>query len=170
MANEHNLKKGVATQFRSGEEAVRNGRKGGEKSGEVRREKRDFKKRMQAALEAAADPSVARHMSKTGIEISDNMDVVIAGIMKGVLRGDPRAISMALEYAGENEKEKRKDELFEIEKRKTEADAQKAEMETELYKMRLEAIKGIGQEELPDDGFLDALKGTAAEDWSDEAL
>ena len=37
MANDENLKNGIATQFRSGEEAVRNGRKGGIASGESRR-------------------------------------------------------------------------------------------------------------------------------------
>ena len=46
MANEQNLKKGVATQFRSGEEAARNGAKGGIRSGEVRRENKLIKDRI----------------------------------------------------------------------------------------------------------------------------
>ena len=43
MANDENLKKGVATQFQTGEEQVKIARKGGIKSGEVRREKRLLK-------------------------------------------------------------------------------------------------------------------------------
>lgn len=46
MANEQNLKNGVATQFRSGEEAARNGHKGGIRSGEVRRENKLIKDRI----------------------------------------------------------------------------------------------------------------------------
>lgn len=43
MANEQNLKKGIATQFQTGEEQVKIARKGGIKSGEARREKRLLK-------------------------------------------------------------------------------------------------------------------------------
>jgi hypothetical protein len=46
MANEQNLKKGKATQFRSGEEAVRNGREGGIASGKARRENKLIKDRI----------------------------------------------------------------------------------------------------------------------------
>lgn len=121
-------------------------------------------------MEAAADPRVAKAMSKTGVDVKDNADVVIAGIYKGVIKGEPKSLAMWMELTGQSVKENRKGELFEYEKRKAEAEAKRAEMETELYRMRLEAIKGVGQDELPDDGFLEALKGTAAEDWSDEVL
>lgn len=40
MANEENLKKGKKTQFRSGEEAEKNGKKGGVASGKSRRRKK----------------------------------------------------------------------------------------------------------------------------------
>ena len=46
MANEENLKKGVATQFRTGEEQVRIAKQGGIKSGEARREKKLIKDRI----------------------------------------------------------------------------------------------------------------------------
>lgn len=39
MANNENLRKGELTQFRSGEEAARNGQKGGKASGAARRQK-----------------------------------------------------------------------------------------------------------------------------------
>ena len=46
MANEKNLQNGKATQFKSGEEAARNGHKGGIRSGEVRRERKLIKDRI----------------------------------------------------------------------------------------------------------------------------
>ena len=46
-----NLIKGVATRFKSGEEAVTKGRKGGIASGKARREKADLKKQLQLWLE-----------------------------------------------------------------------------------------------------------------------
>ena len=43
MANEKNLENGKLTQFRSGEEAAKNGQKGGIASGVARRRKRSMK-------------------------------------------------------------------------------------------------------------------------------
>lgn len=50
MANNENLKKGKATQFKSGEEAAMAGRKGGKASGESRRKNADLRKTMEKAL------------------------------------------------------------------------------------------------------------------------
>ncbi len=51
MANEKNLKKGKATQFKSGEEAVKNGRKGGIASGEAKRARKTLKDELLTMLE-----------------------------------------------------------------------------------------------------------------------
>ena len=153
---------------RSKAEARENGRKGGQKSGEVRREKRDLRAKAQALMDAAADPRVAAAMSKTGIHVEDVNDVVLAGIMKGVLRGDTKALNMWMDLTGQNPRTNEK--AKQAEERKAEAEARRAELETELFEMRMNAIKGIDQPDTPDDGFLEALKGTAAEDWSDEVL
>lgn len=168
MANEHNLKKGIATQFKSGEEAAKAGRKGGIASGEAKREKRDLKERAKIWMDLAADPRVAAAMSKVGISVEDNADVILAGVMKGVLRGDTKALAMWLDLTGQNPRSDEKTKQAQV--REAEAKAERAEMETELFKMRLDAIKGIDHEEQPDDGFLDALKTTAAEDWRDDVL
>lgn len=160
MANEQNL---IPANKRSKSEARENSRKGGIKSGEVRREKRDLRERAKLLMEMAADPRVAAAMSKTGVEIYDNADVVMAGIMKGVLRGETKSINLLLELSGQNTR-------TDAQERRAKAEAERAELETELFKMRLDAIKGIGNDELPDDGFLDALRDKAAEDWSDDVL
>lgn len=54
MPNEQNLEKGIATQFKSGEEAAANGRKGGIASGVSKREKADLRKVIQTWLESQA--------------------------------------------------------------------------------------------------------------------
>lgn len=167
MANEHNL---IPNKKRSPSEVRENGRKGGIKSGEKRREKRDLRERMKILMEQAADPRVANAMSKTGVPITDNTDVLMAGIMKGVIKGDTKAINLMVELSGENMKEEHRKEMHALEKKAKQLEAERAEMENELYRMRLNAIKGIDQEEAPDDGFLDALKGTAEEDWGDEVI
>lgn len=51
MPNEENLKNGVATQFKSGEEAVRAGRAGGIASGKSKREKGNLRALAQLWLE-----------------------------------------------------------------------------------------------------------------------
>jgi len=51
MANEKNLQRGTATQFRSGEEAAKNGKKGGIASGEKRRENKRLRDIMKSMLE-----------------------------------------------------------------------------------------------------------------------
>ena len=51
MANEENLKKGKATQFKSGEEAARKGRQGGIKSGESKRNRKILRECLDILLE-----------------------------------------------------------------------------------------------------------------------
>lgn len=51
MANEENLKKGKATQFKSGKNAVENGRKAGVASGVARRRKRAMRQAAAALLD-----------------------------------------------------------------------------------------------------------------------
>lgn len=168
MANEHNLKPFTSEQSR--EEAVRNGQKGGIASGEARREKRDMRERVAALMEMPADPSVARKLSGSGAPVDDMADAVLAALYVKAIKGDVRAFETLMEYSGQSAKENERREIKALEIRRAELEAEKAAMENELYKMRLDAIKGVGQDDLPDDGFLEALKGTAAEDWSDEVL
>lgn len=59
-----------ATQFRSGEEAVENGRKGGIASGQARREKKTIQKILADLLESEIkdSPQFAKLASKMGVE------------------------------------------------------------------------------------------------------
>lgn len=60
MPNEQNLEKGIATQFKSGEEAVENGRKGGIASGEAKRRRKTLKEELLLMLE---DPEVQQSVA-----------------------------------------------------------------------------------------------------------
>ena len=105
MANEKNLENGKLTQFRSGEEAAKNGQKGGIASGVARRRKRSMKeaadyylslpetdrRRVNALLRDAVDP-----------EDVDNQMSVVMGIADAAKRGDPQAANVLLKMLGED--------------------------------------------------------------------
>lgn len=105
MANEKNLENGKLTQFRSGEEAAKNGQKGGIASGAARRRKRSMKeaadyylslpetdrRRVNALLRDAVDP-----------EDVDNQMAVIKGITARAKKGDPQAANVLLKMLGED--------------------------------------------------------------------
>lgn len=105
MANEKNLENGKLTQFRSGEEAAKNGQKGGIASGVARRRKRSMKeaadyylslpetdrRRVNALLRDAVDP-----------EDVDNQMAVIKGITARAKKGDPQAANVLLKMLGED--------------------------------------------------------------------
>ena len=168
MANGH--ENVIKNKIQSTEEARKRGSNGGKASGEARRRKRDIRERLKAALDLPADPRVATALSHTGVEVNDNLDVIIASIMKGAMKSDPRMIEKVLELTDQSPKEIQRKELAEIEKLKASLEAEKLALENEKQRMWLDAVKGINQPDTPDDGFLEALKGTAGEDWSDEVL
>lgn len=60
MANNENLKKGIATQFQSGEEAARNGAKGGKIAAQKRRQKREMREAAKTLLEMAVPPTMPK--------------------------------------------------------------------------------------------------------------
>lgn len=164
MANEQNLRPGEYQLTK--EEA----KKGGKASGEARRRKRDLKQRMKALMELQADPKIAAALEKTGVEVNDNLDVLMASIMKGVLKGDPRMIQKALELSEQDPQAKAKAKAEKLELEKLKLENERLKLENEKQQIMLNAYKGIGQDELPDDGFLTALEGTAEEDWNNETV
>ena len=166
MANIDNLR---PSEYKLSREEAK---KGGKKSGETRRRKAEFRKRFREAMELAADPAVAKSLSKTGIPVETNYDVLIAGIVKGVMKSNPAMAKEALRLIGEDDLTNQKAEMHKIEKAKAELEIERQKLEVEKQRIWLEAVKAQqGQgEELPDDGFLDALKGSAVEDWEHEDI
>lgn len=70
MPNEKNLKKGKVTQFKSGEEAAKNGKKGGEASAQSRREKKTIQQILNTVLDGDIStlPQFASIAKKLGVE------------------------------------------------------------------------------------------------------
>lgn len=102
MANNENLKRGAATQFRSGEEAVRNGKKGGVASGRRRRDRRTFRETL---LELLALPDIDRNGNPvvsplTGKPLSIRESIVMQALLSA-RKGNMRALQTILDAIGE---------------------------------------------------------------------
>ena len=167
MANIDNL-----MPVRTKSEAREKGRNGGKASGKARKAKADLRERLKIVMEMEADPKVAAAMSKTGIEVEDNLDVVIASMMKGVMKSNPQMTEKVLKLIGQDVTEAQKQAKAELEIEKARLEIERQKLENEKQKIWLEAVKSQqGQaDELPDDGFIEALKGTALGDWSNEDI
>ena len=83
--NNENLKKGKDTQFRSGEEAARNGKKGGKASGVSRSFRSATKKRLK--------------------EHPEFFEETITMLKEKTLNGDLKALELLLELSGESPKQ-----------------------------------------------------------------
>lgn len=155
MANEENLKpQSERTKSEQREIAT----KGGIASGKARRRKKAMKERLQEALECSVvNPKVKKMMRGVGMDEADssNWDAVVASIVAGALRGDPRYARLLMELIGETGEEKRAE-------RADKRDAKRLRMEMEDHA----AAKADDPE---DDGFIDALSGKIDNsDWSED--
>ena len=103
MANENNLKSGKKTEFRSGEEAVENGRKGGIASGVSRRRKKTLH---ELAKTIAANPASAKDktkLKKLGIEEEDatNNALVVSSVFSSAVKGNMKAVDKWEQFTAE---------------------------------------------------------------------
>ena len=92
MANEENLKKGKATQFKTGEEQVKIARKGGKASGESRRKRKLLKEHLELLLE-------------TKIQTSDGeitkSEAITLKLIEQALKGNVKAYKLIRDTLGE---------------------------------------------------------------------
>lgn len=112
MANAENLKKGKATQFKSGKDAVENGRKAGVASGSSRRRKRAMRQAAAMLLntqipmnERGPFMGTVKTLLKTFGYTPDDatyQDALLAGIMLEAMKGDVRAAEFIRDTAGES--------------------------------------------------------------------
>lgn len=150
VANEENLRNGALTQFRSGEEAARNGRKGGIKSGEARRRKaamRDTMNRcltMQAHVDGLSDVLIADGGESTYEEI------ITMAIINQAAMGDVKAYNAIMKVVGQTDK--------------SDMDLENQKADTELKQARKQAVTGENEtEEALDklDSILEELRNNA---------
>ncbi len=143
--------------------------KGREANRKKAKAKKDLRERLEIVMEMDADPKVAAAMAKTGIEVEDNLDVVIASMMKGVMKSNPQMTEKVLKLLGQDVSEAQKQAKAELELEKARLEIERQQIENEKQRIWLEAVKtqqGQG-EELPDDGFIEAMKDSALEDWNE---
>ena len=150
MANNENL---IPFNKRSVREAREFGRKGGKASGKVRRQKADFRKTLNALLTAEIDSEECTpFLEMLGVD-STLEAAVNAAMIREALSGNVKAYLAIKDVLGQTSK---------------------SDADLEEQRLRMEAAKakmGVPNDEDgdSDDGFLDALKGSAEKDWDDFA-
>lgn len=109
MANEKNLECGKTTQFRSGEEAARNGRKGGQASGAARRRKKSLKEAADLYLSLpVTDKRRLNKLKRRDLDPGDidNQMAMVVGLVEAATCGDARAAKVVLEMLGDDPAQK----------------------------------------------------------------
>lgn len=98
---------GAATQFRSGEEAAENGRRGGQASGRRRREKKTIRKILADYLDADVQSSPAFAALAESLGIEDDASVkdlfVLSCLMRSMEDGDMAALEKLSKLLGEEQ-------------------------------------------------------------------
>lgn len=103
MANEENLRNGESTQYRSGEEAARNGKKGGQASGKSRRRKKLLKDTVNMLLALPLKDGKLDKLTDMQTINGKNITVEEAMVLKQIqkaLKGDLRAFESLVDLSG----------------------------------------------------------------------
>lgn len=121
MANEENLKKGKATQFKSGAEAARFGKKGGKASGRAKRQKKTVQEILTGLMSTPIKdmPSVQKLAQRLGIGDEQTVKELftIVCVLKTMEKGRLDDLEMLVRLLGEKTSEGDKglaDKLAEI--------------------------------------------------------
>ena len=109
-----------ATQFRSGEEAVENGRKGGIASGQARREKKTIQKILADLLDSEIkdSPQFAKLASKMGIESDKSVKDIFTMVclLNSVKSGNLGDLERLSKLLGEDKQNENADVLSKLDK------------------------------------------------------
>ena len=109
-----------ATQFRSGEEAVENGRKGGIASGQARREKKTIQKILSDLLDSEIkdSPQFAKLASKMGVESDKSVKDIFTMVclLNSVKSGNLGDLERLSKLLGEDKQNENADLLSKLDK------------------------------------------------------
>lgn len=124
--------------------------KGGKASGESRKRKADFRRTLNQLLTLKIDsPEWTPILESLGIDSTLESAINVA-MIKEALSGNVKAYEVIARYSGQTEK--------------TEIDQEEQKLHMEVVKAKM----GVdSEEEVVDDGFLEALKGSASTDWNE---
>ena len=148
MANNENLKP-----VRTKSEARERGRAGGKASGAARRRKADFRRTLNVLLTTEINnPEWTPILNALGLDSTLESAVNMA-MIKEALAGNVKAYVAIKDVLGQTSKSD-----TDLEEQQLRMAANKAKLGTDV------------EEEPEDDGFLDALNESAADDWNREAM
>lgn len=153
---------------RSSEETREMGKKGGKKSGEVRRAKATFRESLKLMMDETAPEKIRAAFDKNGYDVTTHREAITAAILMGAMQGNPKMVDKALELLGEDYKMNARLDEVKIQKERLKMEQNKVAIEEAKAKAWMEAVKNQQEAEMEDDGFMDALKGTAKDDWTDD--
>lgn len=153
---------------RSSEETREMGKKGGKKSGEVRRAKATFRESLKLMMDETAPEKIRAAFDKNGYDVTTHREAITAAILMGAMQGNPKMVDKALELLGEDYKMNARLDEVKIQKERLKMEQNKVAIEEAKAKAWMEALKNQQEAEMEDDGFMDALKGTAKDDWTDD--
>lgn len=119
-------------------------------------------------MDEQAPDKIKAAFDRNGYDVATHREAITAAILMGAMQGNPKMVDKALELVGEDYRRKAREAEIEIQKERFEIEKAKAELEAEKARVWMEAVKNQQEAEMEDDGFMDALKGTAKEDWGDE--
>lgn len=124
--------------------------KGGKASGESRKRKADFRRTLNQLLTLKIDsPEWTPILESLGIDSTLESAINVA-MIKEALSGNVKAYEVIARYSGQTEK--------------TEIDQEEQKLHMKVVKAKM----GVdSEEEVVDDGFLEALKGSASTDWNE---
>lgn len=93
---DENLKKGRDTQFKSGEKAAENGRKGGIASGVARAKRASLQTIARSIADAPAPEKLKKQLQNSGLQIEDEdlncNAAIVAGVYAKAVKGDDKAV------------------------------------------------------------------------------
>lgn len=148
MANNENL---IPFDKRTESEAREISSRGGKASGETRRKKADFRRTLNALLTSKIDsPEWTPMLEALGLD-STLEAAVNAAMIKEALTGNVKAYEAIAKFTGQTDK--------------TDADQEEQQVRMDAAKSRSQSKT---EEDVQDDGFIDALRSTAEEDWNDK--
>ena len=153
---------------RSSEETREMGKKGGKKSGETRRAQKTFRESLKLMMDETAPEKIRAAFDKNGYDVTTHREAITAAILMGAMQGNPKMVDKALELLGEDYKMNARLDEVKIQKERLKMEQNKVAIEEAKAKAWMEALKNQQEAEMEDDGFMDALKGTAKDDWSDD--
>lgn len=154
MANEKNL---IKNSDRTPSELREITTKGGIASGKARRKKAEFKKALEIVLSSKVqNQQLAEMLESMGYDNTNEMAIALMTVQKA-MKGDLRAVELIERTSNQVAKDK-------LDKQEQKERIRALKLENQRKAMMLG--EGI-DEEVYDDGFVDALKGAVEETWQE---